>query len=116
MTHPQVTVTLKGDRAEFQSNNRESDGFRDYLCKLFEQVNNPGPAQATLLAKAKLGGVVLDLRKAQEDKIHVLKDVIEAQDERSRDWSLAPEVRSIAAERSRAAKEEIRRLTAELGE
>lgn len=116
MSNPKVTVTLDGSRAEFKSHGPESDGFADYLSKMFNQCNDPDATRATLLAKARLGGTVLDLRKAQQEKAELLEKQAEVWEERSRDWSLVKDIRDINADRARQAREESRRITAELGE
>lgn len=116
MSDPKVTVTLQGSRAEFKSHGPESDGFADYLSKMFEQVNNPGPAKAALLAKAQLGGTVLDLRKAQAEKVELLEKQAAVWEERGRDWSLNKDIRDLYADRARAAREESRKIAQELGE
>src|SRR5690349_18369020 len=109
MTQPKVTVTLNGSRAEFKSHGPESDGFAEYMGKLFDQANSPGAAKAVLLAKAQLGGTVLDLRKAQAEKAELLERQAVVWEERSRDWGLSKEIRDLNAERARAAREEARK-------
>ncbi len=116
MAYPQVTVVLKGGQAEFRSHGPESDQFAEYLSKMFDQCNNPGAARAALMAKAALGDTVLQLRRAQEEKIRTLKDIADKQDERSRRWDLSPEIRRLAADRADAARNEIRALSVELGQ
>lgn len=116
MAHSQVTVVLKGSRAEFRSHGPESDSFAEYLCKLFDQSNNPGMAKDVLVAKAGLGDAVLQLRRSQQEKMELLKAVADREETKSRNTALSWELRQLANDRAFAAREEARRLASELGQ
>jgi hypothetical protein len=116
MAHPQVTVTLKGGKAEFRSHGPESDEFAEYLSKMFTQCNNPSATQATVLAKARLGNTVLKVRELQAQKMDLLLKAADAAEEKSRDWSLRAELRAIHGEKARAAREEAHKIAVELGQ
>lgn len=111
-----VTVTLKDDGIIEVKHGAGSGQFAGYLAKVLDQLNNPEGSQAILLAKAKAGGALLDLRKAQQEKAELLVKAAEVWETRSRDWSLSKEIRDLNADRARKATEESRRLMAELGQ
>lgn len=111
-----ATVTLKDDGIIEVRHGPGSEYLGGYLGKVLYDLNNPGGTQAALLAKARLGGTVLDLRKAQAEKAELLAKQAEAWEERSRDTSLSQEIKTLNADRARKAREEARRITAELGE
>jgi hypothetical protein len=111
-----VTVTLKDDDIIEVRHGAGSEQLAGYLKKTLDQLNDPKGTQAVLVAKAKLGGTVLDLRKAQAEKSELLQKQAAVWEERSRDWGLSKEIRDLNADRARAAREEARRITAELGE
>lgn len=71
---------------------------------------------STTAAKAHLGGLVLKQRELMAEKIGLLAKAADAVDEKSRDWGLSTEIRDMHAAKAAAAKEEIRRLSAELGQ
>ena len=67
------------------------------------------------MAKAKLGETVLKVREAQAEKLQLLKAVADKADEKSRDWSVSTEIRSISKAKADAAREEARKIATELG-
>jgi len=111
----QVTVTLNGAKAEFRSHGPESDGFAEYLSKMFDQVNNPGPTQETLLAKARLGGTVLEANRLKHEKARVLKDQADQWLAKSRETNISVEIRDYLENRASAALKAAGELEAELG-
>lgn len=110
-----VTLTLKDDGIIEVRHGPGSEGFAGYLGTTLKQLNDPKGTQAVLLAKARAGGALLDLRKAQAEKAELLSKAAETWETRSRDWSLSKEIRDLSADRARKAREEARKLATELG-
>jgi hypothetical protein len=114
MAYPQVTVTLKGSRAEFRSHGPESDSFAEYLSKMFDQSNNPGAAKAVLLAKARAGDALLEVNRLKAEKAQALRDQGQSWLAKSRETNLSGEVRSFLESKARAALKAADEIQAEL--
>ena len=110
-----ATVTLRDDGIIEVKHGPGSAQFGGYLGKVLKQLNDPKGSQAILMAKARAGDALLDLRKAQQEKSELLAKAAENWETRSRDWSMSPEIRELNADRARKAREEIRKLAVELG-
>ena len=113
-----VTVTLNesSNTLEFHAGNGADDKeIAGYLCKLVQDNRTVSKSRGALAAKVKLADTVLNLRKAQQEKMELLAKAAETWEERSRDWSLSPEIRSLNSDRARKAREECRKIAVELG-
>jgi hypothetical protein len=111
-----VKVTKDGNTIKFYPEGAGDNDLAHYLNGLVNEARTlAGSADPGTLAKSGITGIAL-LRKAREEKIQVLKDLADREEEKSRDWSLLWDLRQLANQRAYAAKEEIRQLTAELGQ
>jgi hypothetical protein len=107
-----VKVTLnKGTHTlEFRPETAEDGDVAEYLCRLVREAKAVvGSADPGTVAKSGIGGFAL-LRKEQDERIQVLKGIIDREDEKSRRWDLSSEIRQIAAQRAHAAREELHAL------
>jgi hypothetical protein len=111
-----VKVVRDGNTLKFYPESTADNDTAEFLSKLVNDakalVKSADPAT---VAKSGLTGTAF-IRRAQEEKIRVLKSIVDREDERSRDWSTSTEIRSIAKARADAARDEIRKLAQELGE
>lgn len=71
-------------------------------------------AESATAAKARLGGLVLKQRELMADKAQLLMKAADAAEEKSRDWALSVEMRGVHAAKARAARDEARKIAAEL--
>jgi len=110
----QVTLNKSTDTLEFRPETPADNDVADYLCRLVKQAKAiVGSADPATVAKAGVGEIGL-VRHAQEERLQVLKGIADREESRSRDWSLTWEIRQLANQRAYAAKEEARRISAEL--
>lgn len=110
-----VKVTKDGNTIKFYPDAGDSD-LAHYLNGLVNEARSlTATADPGTLAKSGLTGVAY-VRKAQEEKIQALKELADREENKSLDWNLNYDLRRLANQRHYAAKEEIRQLTAELGQ
>jgi len=101
---------------EFHTGNGEHDSeIAHYLNGLVRDNRTVKKSQGALAAKVRLADTVIKARAAQEEKVRALESQAAAWTEKSLDWSQSHELRQLLAERARQAREEARRITAELG-
>lgn len=109
-----VKVSKDGNTIKFFPESPADNDVADYLCKLVNDAKAVvKSADPGTVAKSGIGGIAL-IRKAQEERLQVLKGIADREEAKSRDWSLAWEIRQLANQRAYAAKEEARRIATEL--
>jgi hypothetical protein len=111
-----VTLTLRDDGSIKVNHGPGSEGFAGYLVKVLDQLNNPKGAQKALMAKARLGDTVLEVRRLQKEKADALIAQSAIWAERAIDPSLNWDIRQLNKSRAEAAKAEAAKIFEELGE
>jgi hypothetical protein len=98
-----ATVTLGDDGIIEVRHGPGSGEFAGYLGKVLDQLNNPKNAQATVMAKAKLGDLVVQERTLKQEKAQILRQQSEDWLAKSRETTLSPEIREYLEEKARRA-------------
>jgi hypothetical protein len=109
-----ATVTLKDDGIIEVRHGPGSERFAGYLAKTLEQLNNPQGARRTLLAKAELGGIVLEANALKREKARLLRDQSQSWSAKSRETNLTSEVRQYLESKARAARKAAEEIEREL--
>jgi hypothetical protein len=109
-----ATVTLKDNGLIEVRHGPGSERFAGYLAKTLDQLNNPKGAQKALMAKAELGGTVLEANRLKQEKAQLLKAQAADWDERSRSTTLTPELKTFLAEKARRAYTEAQAIQKDL--